>query len=193
MVEIDLGKPLRRGTKIKLDTEVVWVDFRYEQLPTFCFYCGKVGHQERLCEEKIQDSSQSKILEGQYGEWLRVTGVSVGRKGSRTNPNLGRNMDLGKHLEVREEPRGDRSSSAEEQNIHNLRKVQRTIDDKALIEIEQLGEDGSQEEAQNNGEGDKEGRQTTAEGGKQTVTDTGKEAIQVEDQSEVKRLETLSD
>lgn len=54
LVDIDLGKPLLRGTKIKLETKTVWVDFRYEQLPTFCFYCRKVGHQERLCEEKCR-------------------------------------------------------------------------------------------------------------------------------------------
>lgn len=140
----------------------------------------------------MQDSSQSRILEGQYGEWLMVTGASVGRKEGRTDPNLGRNMDLGRHLEVREEPLGNTSNSAEGQNIYSSRKDQRTIEDKALIKIEQLGEDDSQEEAQNNVGGDKKGSQTTVEGGKQTVIEIGKEAIQVEDQRELKRLETLS-
>lgn len=42
--EIDLNKPMMRGTKLKLDNESVWVDFRYEHLPIFCFYCGVIGH-----------------------------------------------------------------------------------------------------------------------------------------------------
>lgn len=33
--EIDLNKPMMRGTKLKLDNESVWVDFRYEHLPIF--------------------------------------------------------------------------------------------------------------------------------------------------------------
>lgn len=42
--EIDLNKPMMRGTKRKLNNESVWVDFRYEHLPTFCFYCGVIGY-----------------------------------------------------------------------------------------------------------------------------------------------------
>lgn len=44
LVEIDLNKALLRGSKIKLDDEMIWVEFRYEQLPQFYFYCGKLGH-----------------------------------------------------------------------------------------------------------------------------------------------------
>lgn len=44
LVEVKLDKPLLRETKIKMEKEVVWVDFKYEQLPTFCFYCGLIGH-----------------------------------------------------------------------------------------------------------------------------------------------------
>lgn len=39
LVKIELDKPLLRGTKIKLGKEMVWVDFRNELLPMFCFYC----------------------------------------------------------------------------------------------------------------------------------------------------------
>lgn len=42
LVELELDKPQLKGTKIKLDEELVWVDFRYEHLSTFCFYCGKI-------------------------------------------------------------------------------------------------------------------------------------------------------
>lgn len=37
--EINLERPLLRGTNIKCDDQVVWVDFRYENLAMFGFYC----------------------------------------------------------------------------------------------------------------------------------------------------------
>lgn len=72
LVEVDLNKPLLRGIKIKLEDEQIWVDFSYEQLPMFCFYCGCIGHSERFCEMKMRDSRDGNVCEGQYGEWLRV-------------------------------------------------------------------------------------------------------------------------
>lgn len=44
LVEVKLDIPLLRGTKLKLDQEVLWVEFKYEQLAFFCFYCGLIGH-----------------------------------------------------------------------------------------------------------------------------------------------------
>lgn len=49
LVELDLTKPLIRGTTVSCDDEVKWVNFRYEQLPYFYFYCGKIGHGEKNC------------------------------------------------------------------------------------------------------------------------------------------------
>lgn len=44
LAKIELNKPLMRDIRLKLDDETVWVDLCYENLPTFCFYCGVVGH-----------------------------------------------------------------------------------------------------------------------------------------------------
>lgn len=79
LVEVNLKNPLMRGTKMRLENEIVWVEFRYEQLLTFCFYCGIVGHQEKSCERKIKDSKELKINEGQYGESIRVQGAAGGK------------------------------------------------------------------------------------------------------------------
>lgn len=46
MVEIDLTKPLIRGTKLRYKLKEIWIQFRYEQLSTFYYYCGCVGHNE---------------------------------------------------------------------------------------------------------------------------------------------------
>jgi hypothetical protein len=48
---------------------IKWVDFRYENLPMFCFNCGLVGHNEDNCEAPAQ-----LIPEGgtnPRGPWLR--------------------------------------------------------------------------------------------------------------------------
>lgn len=81
-VEINLDKPLMRGSKIKIKNEEVWVEFKYENLPVFCFYCGVVGHQERAWVVKLTDSREGKVCEGQYGEWMRAVLHRGGRKGN---------------------------------------------------------------------------------------------------------------
>lgn len=52
LVEVYLTKPLVKGTKLRYNGKMRWVEFKYENLPLFCFYCGMVGHGERLCERK---------------------------------------------------------------------------------------------------------------------------------------------
>lgn len=42
-IELDLTKPLQRGTMLKYTEFESWVEFKYEQLPIFCFYCGQIG------------------------------------------------------------------------------------------------------------------------------------------------------
>lgn len=38
LVETDLSKPHIRGTKLKYKMREIWIEFRYKQLPTFCYY-----------------------------------------------------------------------------------------------------------------------------------------------------------
>ena len=69
---MQIDKPLHRRGYIKNDEgERIWVDFRYERLPTFCFRCGILGHDEKHC----QASSLKHCSERQYGEWLKAGGV----------------------------------------------------------------------------------------------------------------------
>lgn len=112
LADVDLNKPLIRGTKLMLAEESFWVNFKYEKLPTFCFYCGIVGHQEKNCGQKVEDARKQTIIEDQYGDWLRVQGEwggkiivrevnaqknmgtlekSIGREGS----TLGRTFNVG--------------------------------------------------------------------------------------------------
>lgn len=55
-VHIDISKPIKKGANIGSRTDgVIWVNFRYEKLPQFCFYCGKVGHGEQGCSLSSSD------------------------------------------------------------------------------------------------------------------------------------------
>lgn len=43
LVELDLTKPLIRGTTLKYQQEECQIEFKYEQLLLFCFYCERGG------------------------------------------------------------------------------------------------------------------------------------------------------
>ena len=49
-VDLPIEKPLRRGGHVvSKDGEKYWVQFRYKRLPTFCYLCGKLGHDDKHC------------------------------------------------------------------------------------------------------------------------------------------------
>ncbi|KAK9999247.1 hypothetical protein SO802_018850 [Lithocarpus litseifolius] len=68
-VDLPIDKSLRRGGKIfNLDGDKVWISFRYERLPNFCFHCGILGHDQKHCPNPTSNPE----LPNQYGEWLRA-------------------------------------------------------------------------------------------------------------------------
>lgn len=49
-VTIDVTKPLRRRIKVrKTGDEWFWINFKYENVPTFRFICRLSGHSEKFC------------------------------------------------------------------------------------------------------------------------------------------------
>ena len=83
-VDIQLDKPLRRGGSVaSVEGEKCWVSFRYERLPTFCFQCGMLGHDEKHC--LVPPDQQNPR---QYGDWLRAQGNSrLGLERSKSTSN----------------------------------------------------------------------------------------------------------
>ncbi|MBA0862400.1 hypothetical protein Goshw_007960, partial [Gossypium schwendimanii] len=56
-------KPLRRGIFVSIGNENrVWIPFKYEKLPTFCFGCGRLGHGLQECTA-IKPAEKNKIRE----------------------------------------------------------------------------------------------------------------------------------
>lgn len=86
---VNLTKPLNRGTFISFGDKSVYVEFGYENLATFCYYCGKVGHLEKNCGNKMLDIIAGSGRQNQYRDWLRASLIIA---------NLG---ESSKHLEGR--------------------------------------------------------------------------------------------
>lgn len=72
-VSIDVTKPLKHKMKIKkTGGEWIWIDFKYERLPNFCFICGILGHGDRFCPKLFEGYHTD--TEKSYGPWMRATG-----------------------------------------------------------------------------------------------------------------------
>ena len=70
-VDLPIDKPLRRGGNVvSKDGEKFWIHFKYERLPTFCFLCGMLGHDDKHCQIPTDQQGTPK----QYGECLRANG-----------------------------------------------------------------------------------------------------------------------
>lgn len=85
-VAIDVRKHLKSKMRIKKKGgEWQWIHFKYERLPSFCFFCGIIGHSEKFCEllfdnldkreeRKFDSTLRAPIRKQQAGspnQWLR--------------------------------------------------------------------------------------------------------------------------
>ncbi|CAI0552555.1 unnamed protein product [Linum tenue] len=97
-VEVDLAKPL--VPRIRLDGK--WQKVEFENLPTVCFECGRVGHTKVTCPQLHQPrlpatqtggsppligagESETPEVSGGFGPWMIVTRRS--RRNQRELPN----------------------------------------------------------------------------------------------------------
>lgn len=82
-VQFNISNPILAGMYIEnVNDDINWVDFRFENLPLFCFQCGLIGHSFENCEDESK-----KLPEGDVnprGPWLRssIYGKRVHEKGS---------------------------------------------------------------------------------------------------------------
>ncbi|XP_019154318.1 PREDICTED: uncharacterized protein LOC109150794 [Ipomoea nil] len=68
---MSMDKPLKRRMKlIRRDKSWGWVNFKYERLHTFCFFCGLLGHSEKFCL-KARNSTLTPE-QYPYGVWMRA-------------------------------------------------------------------------------------------------------------------------
>ncbi|CAN1753230.1 hypothetical protein LINPERHAP1_LOCUS5077 [Linum perenne] len=58
-VKMDIRQPIKREKKVrKLGGECLMGEFKYEDLPTFCYTCGRIGHIDRHCEIRFRFPDQ---------------------------------------------------------------------------------------------------------------------------------------
>jgi hypothetical protein len=72
---IDITKPLERGRALWLNGKMVWVNFRYEKLPHFCFNCGRIFHSMEQCSERKDSRQEGEEDPKRWGTWLRAEEV----------------------------------------------------------------------------------------------------------------------
>lgn len=103
-VAIDVRKPLKSKMRIKKKGgDWLWINFKYERLPSFCFFCGKIGHAERFCEllfdnpDKSEERKFDSTLRaptrrqqaGGFNQWLRG---EDGKSLSMVTPDISEGM-----------------------------------------------------------------------------------------------------
>jgi len=49
-VAINAYEPIPRGTKLTMGGKTIDIKFKYERLPNFCYWCGKLDHIDTDCE-----------------------------------------------------------------------------------------------------------------------------------------------
>lgn len=70
-VSILLDVSLKRRMKLrKSESNWCWVNFKYENIPAFCFICGLVGHSDKFCEKLFE--TPTELIAKPYGTWMRA-------------------------------------------------------------------------------------------------------------------------
>ncbi|KAL6494399.1 hypothetical protein OROGR_031199 [Orobanche gracilis] len=112
-VRFDIKKPLPPDSIIRRrDGTETLISFKYERLHTFCFFCGKLGHNVLHCDDVLESDLQPSQYK--YGVFMRPgqqrTTSTIGQKW------LGRKIVIPKKAPVQ----GDAGSCTVEPNTNPL-------------------------------------------------------------------------
>ena len=80
-VELDITKPLSRGRRVRFGPDSNgWVSFRYERLPVFCYWCGRLTHDAKDCDMWIRSKGKLNVQQQPFGEWMRAPQMNMTRR-----------------------------------------------------------------------------------------------------------------
>ncbi|KAL9440757.1 hypothetical protein AB3S75_019429 [Citrus x aurantiifolia] len=81
-ISVDITKPLKKIIELEQegdDEDDIPMRVMYEQLPDFCFCCGRIEHQYRECTHYKSQSKDNMA----YGPWLKATSIAERLKQNR--------------------------------------------------------------------------------------------------------------
>lgn len=79
-VEVDVTKSLCKGQKIAINSiDVAWAAFKYEKLPNFWCWCGRVSHLNKECEIWLANKETLNPDQQEYGAWLQASSYNAGK------------------------------------------------------------------------------------------------------------------
>lgn len=98
----------------------LWIHFKYERLPSFCFFCGIIGHSDKFCEllfdnpekgeerkfdinlraptRRQQTSSSSQWMRGEDGNMLNMATPDNSERMSEHGEKSGMQLDRWRDL-----------------------------------------------------------------------------------------------
>lgn len=80
-VLLDLEKPMKRGTRIRVGSgEPCWIPATYERLPSFCYMCGMLGHIFKDCDRLIENEEAGYRINEEhlpFGEWMKASPMKL--------------------------------------------------------------------------------------------------------------------
>ena len=92
-LKLDIHRPLPRCCKLwNADKLVGWVGLKFERLPNFCYWCGRVGLGDRECEVWLRSMGRLRREDQQYGDWLRADTFRTTRKTVAVISGVARNQ-----------------------------------------------------------------------------------------------------
>lgn len=78
---IDITKALSRGRRVSWSLESEgWVSFKYERLPSLCYWCGQLSHDDKDCTLWLQSKGSLTVKDRQFGPWIRAALFNQSKK-----------------------------------------------------------------------------------------------------------------
>ncbi|KAL8555996.1 hypothetical protein ACS0TY_003708 [Phlomoides rotata] len=87
-VNIDLQRPLLNVIHIELGaSKKIWIEFKYEKLPSFCYLCGTLGHLRKECDLAEGEIGLDNIPETKlpFGDWMRASPMKQAAVSTKDN------------------------------------------------------------------------------------------------------------
>ena len=106
----NVHKPLVTNVKVKMKNGVEEsFEVKYERPPLFCFFCGKVGHGTKDCDDDVDNEEQ----EIKFGGWLKASPWKVGSSGGDSS-DVGQKRSIARALFITKPKQNAEEKATEE-------------------------------------------------------------------------------